>query len=155
MNAYHLLDGAKRLASAQGSGRPRQSDLKRAISATYYALFHALALCCADIVATQARRGKPAWRQVYRALEHGHTKKQCMKRSVLVSFSHAWREFGAWFVYLQQIRHQADYDPDAKFARWEVLGHIGNTENIIDKMWKSPMKERREFAIFVLFQLRS
>ena len=41
------------------TGRPRQSDLKRAISTAYYALFHALALMCADILATQAGRENP------------------------------------------------------------------------------------------------
>ena len=38
-NPEHLLDQAERLA-ATGTGAPRQTNLRRAISAAYYAVFH-------------------------------------------------------------------------------------------------------------------
>ena len=52
--------------------KPRQADLKRAVSTAYYALFHTLAQTCADhLIGTGLRRNNPAWSQVYRSLEHG------------------------------------------------------------------------------------
>lgn len=41
MNPRLLLEHAERLVDT-GSGRPRQADLRRAVSAAYYALFHLL-----------------------------------------------------------------------------------------------------------------
>jgi hypothetical protein len=45
--SLELIITARMLARA-GSRRPRQADLKRAISAAYYALCHALAKDAAD-----------------------------------------------------------------------------------------------------------
>lgn len=154
MNADHLLETAQYLTGRQSIGRPRQVDLKRAISTVYYALFHALALCCADTLATQTRRGNPAWQQAYRAIEHGHVKKQCMNKAVITRFSQELQDFGKWFVYMQILRHRADYDPVARFTRSEVLDHLGSVEDIIKAFSRVSLNERREFAIFVLFQIR-
>ena len=85
VNPDDLIRIAEHLASGGvggGIGRPVQAELRRAVSATYYALFHALARCCANMlvgVATPASRSQQAWTQVYRALEHGHAKNQCCK----------------------------------------------------------------------------
>jgi len=43
-----LLDTAHDLVSAR-SGRPKQGHLRRSVSSAYYAMFHALARCCADL----------------------------------------------------------------------------------------------------------
>lgn len=154
MKALHLLETAHALARRQVTGRPRQSDLKRAISTAYYALFHALALMCADILATQAGRGKPAWRQVYRALDHRHVKNQSMKKAVLTQFPPALQRFAKWFVYMQRLRHRADYDPVTGFMRSEVSRHVTHTEDILKEFRSASINVRREFAIFVLLRLR-
>ena len=55
--------------------KPRQADLKRAISTAYYALFHAMAKDAADmLVGVGADRPDKAWTQLYRALQHGDAK---------------------------------------------------------------------------------
>ena len=51
MNPDDLIRIARYLASTGtgvGIGRPSRADLRRAVSTTYYALFHALAECCAN-----------------------------------------------------------------------------------------------------------
>ena len=65
-------------------GRPRQTELRRAVSAAYYALFHTLANSCATTLvgSTRANRDQTAWRQTYRSLEHGHAQRQCDNRSL-------------------------------------------------------------------------
>ena len=63
------------LLARAGSKRPRQSDLKRAISTAYYALHHALAREAADLlVGKGVSRSTDAWVQVHRSLEHGFAK---------------------------------------------------------------------------------
>ena len=66
-----LIVTARKLAHAS-TQKPRQADLKRAISTAYYALFHAMAKNAADLlVGVGSNRPDKAWTQTYRALQHG------------------------------------------------------------------------------------
>ncbi len=158
MNSRDLTRIAKHLASGSigvGRGRPRQTELCRAVSTAYYALFHALALCCADslVGATPSGRSQRAWRQAYRALEHGLAKNRCSSGS-LGRFPPEIQDFGRLFVTMQRERHIADYDPDAAFSRGDVLSLIDETENVIIRFEEADGRDRRAFAVFVLFRLR-
>ena len=121
MNSRDLITIATQIVmggAGDGAGRHRQAELCRAVSTAYYAMFHALARRCADLIvgATPARRDQHAWRQTYRALEHGHTKNQCSNRRLMSGLPSPIREFGEWFVEMQRHRHFADYDADADFS---------------------------------------
>ena len=159
MNPHDLLRAAYQLALEPSLGRPRQANLRRAISTAYYALFHALANCCADMLAgsTRANRSQRAWRQTYRALEHGHTKNQCVNQYVMNRFPPEIQVFGEEFVDMQALRHVADYDPDPEdpFTRAGVLEHIEDSETAIHGFENAPANNRRAFAIYVLLRLRS
>lgn len=66
MNPRDLIRIARQLASGAvggNRGRPRQAELRRAVSAAYYAMFHALALSGANTLAgsTRANRSQRAW----------------------------------------------------------------------------------------------
>ena len=53
MKPEDLIRIAESLASGRAgnlAGRPRQAELRRAVSAAYYALFHTLANSCADLL---------------------------------------------------------------------------------------------------------
>ncbi len=161
MNPQDLLRIARQLASGAiggNVGRPRQTELRQAVSAAYYALFHALALCCADMLvgATPANRSQAAWRQAYRALEHGLAKNQCGNRSAMRRFPSEIGEFGKQFVAMQQQRHEADYDPDPEgsFTRDDVLQLIEEAENAITQFNGVPARDKRAFAVYVLFRSR-
>ena len=159
MNPHDLLRAAYQLALEPDVGRPRQANLRRAISTAYYALFHALASCCADMLAgsSRASRSQRAWRQTYRALEHGHAKNQCMNQSVMNLFPPEIQGFGEEFADMQALRHTADYDPDPEsaFIRAGVLESIERSEIAIQEFENAPLADRRAFAIYVLFRLRS
>ena len=157
MNPQDLISGARLLAHGNGRrGRPRQADLCRAISAAYYALFHTLAGCGADLLvgSTRSRRSQPAWEQTYRALEHGHAANQCRNASVMARFPAAVQEFGEWFVGLQSQRHYADYAPNTAFSRTAVVRMVDMTESIIAQFNAVPIRDRRAFAIYALLRLR-
>jgi uncharacterized protein (UPF0332 family) len=92
------------------SGRPKQGHLRRSISSAYYAMFHALARCCADLLigGPGSKRSKPAWSQVYRALDHGTAKSACANETMIAKFPREIQEFSRAFVELQLKRHEAD-----------------------------------------------
>ena len=159
MNPQDLLriaEGLARGAIGGGIGRPRQSELRRAVSAAYYALFHTLALSGANTLvgAARANRNRPDWIQVYRALEHGYARNQCNNRTVMGRFSPAIQNFGTFFVLMQQKRQVADYDPSAIFSRSQVLRLVEDSAQTIDRFDDAGARERRAFAIFVLFRVR-
>lgn len=157
MNPQDLISGARLLAYGNGRrGRPRQADLCRSVSAAYYALFHTLAGCCADLLvgSTRSRRSQPAWEQTYRALEHGHAANQCRNAAVMARFPEAVQEFGEWFVVVQSQRHYADYAPITAFNRTAVVRLVDTTESIIAQFNAVPTRDRRAFAIYALLRLR-
>lgn len=100
-----------------------------------------------------ADRSKPAWKQVYRALEHGTAKNACQKNnSTLKKFPKDIEDFGNFFVGMQQKRHSADYDPAATFYKSAVEQDISDAESVIERFQNAPIKDRRAFAAFVLFR---
>lgn len=160
MNAQDLLRIAERLARGaigDGRGRPRQAELSRAVSAAYYAMFHTLALCGANTLvgAARASRSRPDWNQVYRSLEHGYARNQCNNRAVMDRFPLEIQDFGVLFVRLQQERQAADYDPNASFSRYEAMRFVNEAARSIEAFESADVTDRRAFAVFVLFRLRS
>ena len=126
------------------------------VSTAYYALFHCLAKNCADTLVgrTRAHRSGPAWRQAYRALEHGHAKNQCSNQSAIRQFPVEIQDFGGHFIDLQRQRHYADYAPNTDYHRLAVVSLIDETERVIAQFNTAPTGERRAFAIHVLFRTR-
>jgi hypothetical protein len=150
-----LLKTAAHLA-APHKGKPRQADLLRAASTTYYALFHALARCCADSLlgGQGSARSAPAWRQVYRALDHGAAKDACKRQAIISKFPGAIQDFANMFVMMQAKRHSADYDPDEKVFKSTVLADISAVEVAIGDFENCSLKDKRAFCTLVLFKQR-
>ena len=158
MKPADLLQTALRLARGRGR-RPRQSDLRRALSTAYYACFHALARECADrlIGGPGAQRSDRAWQQVYRALNHGHIKNVCAPQKLQeLGFPDEIREFAEKLVELQKKRHEADYNPLAgPYYRSEVLTDIEAARSAIDGFRRAPMPDRRAFCAYALLPRRA
>lgn len=159
MNPPDLIDSARQRAGgfSPGPGRPRQTDLQRAVSDVYYAMFHTLAACCANLLigAGYAARRRPEWRQIYRSLEHGYARRQCSNSAVIAQFPQEIQLFAQHFSETQRLRHMADYDPDTAFMRDGVLQLIDETERIIAEFNDAPADRRRAFAVHVLFRTRA
>ena len=136
-------------------GRPKQTELRRAVSATYYALFHTLARNAADLLVgdRSSTRTRQAWRQTYRALDHRRIKNQCTKQTI-ARFPQGIQDFADHFVRMQRRRHLADYDPFERFARGSVTQLVEATRSTIDEFENVARDDRRAFAVFVLFDLR-
>lgn len=148
-----LLGTARRLAKAS-VGRPRQSDLKRAISTAYHALFHEVARDGADrLVGKGQNRPDKAWRHTYRALNHGDARNAC-KQLRSLGFPTGLIRVGDVFQALQVQRHDADYDPTHRVTRADALAAIAQAEDGIAKLNATDARARVAFAIQLLLKQR-
>ncbi len=156
-NFLATLATAEELAGSNRRGRPRETNLRRAVSTTYYALFHCLAVCCADMLVggSGSNRSRPAWRQTYRALQHGTARKRCQRRDIIRRFPTAIQDFARVFSDMQSKRHAADYDPYLTFAKSDVSQHIATAAAIIALFNATPARDRRAFAVYVLLDVRN
>ena len=151
MKASDLIAQANRLAKAS-QHKPRQVDLKRGVSAAYYAMFHALAKECADTIAGAGRdRSQAAWAQVYRALEHGVARNAC-KQARNKGFPPGIVKFAETFAVLQDERHAADYDPQSLYGRAVTSTLVSNAAQAIADFGRAARADRRAFVALVLLR---
>ena len=71
------------------------------------------------------------------------------------SFPDGVRQFGRTFAELQRRRHLADYDPDFRIGKSEVMADINDARTAIDRFLEAPANVRRDFAIHVLTKMRA
>ena len=129
---------------------------RRAVSSCYYALFHCLARECANLLigGDGSDRSDEAWRQVYRSLEHTAAKDRC-KHNMIHKFPKPIEDFANTFVTMQDKRHQADYDPSARFVKSSVEFDIVLVEQAIKNFKSANVKDRRAFCAYVLLKKRN
>jgi hypothetical protein len=136
-----LLEQARHLARREPT-RPRQASLRRAVSASYYALFHLFAAEGAKLNAPARPDGLRA--QVRRAFVHADMKALCRQFAGRTGLSNHVQPLvslpldaglisvARTFVELQDERHAADYDVGQSFSRFEVLDMIGRVQTAFD-----------------------
>ena len=129
------------------------------MSTIYYAVFHCMANNCANmLVGTSASsRSEPAWIQVYRALNHGSAKQRCQNKTLMKRFPQQIQDLASLFVDLQIDRHNADYAPDSAggiFFKSDIQVYASIAETIIDGFSSASARDRRAFAVYVLFDRR-
>lgn len=163
-----LLEQAWHLARREPR-RPRQASLRRAVSATYYALFHLLAGDGARILASGT--GSPA---IHGLLVRGfnHTEMRDISRTFAGGILPAHiaaavgnqpilpqlRDVARLFVELQQARHGADYDVSQTFIRSEVEELIRRTEQVFldwHQVRQEPVSRLYLVALFAMKRFRS
>ena len=148
-----MIVTARKLANASPK-KPRQAELRRAISTAYYALFHAMTKDAADmLVGVGKNRPDKAWSHVYRSLQHGDAKNACAGVRAL-GFPPNIVECADVFVDLQKKRHDAGYDPDHRVAQADALDAITVAEAAISLLKASPRKDRIAFAVQLLHKKR-
>ena len=137
-------------------GRPAQADLRKAVSAAYYAVFYALCRNSADcfIGASESERSERAWRQAFRALDHGFAKRQCRNRQVIAGFPPEIRRFASSFIWLQERRHAADYDPDVMFDLDNAQECLNRATQAVAALAEATSKDRRDFGAWVTLRDR-
>ena len=159
MDPEELIGQAQRLVQGgvgAGVSAPSQADLRRAISAAYYAMFHTLCRICADTLAgaDAASGDRESWLLAYRALEHGYAKNRFENYSGMRRFTPEVREFGKAFREMQVQRQTADYNPDYSFEAAEVSRIVEDIAHRIDALTRAPRADLRALALYVLLRPR-
>jgi uncharacterized protein (UPF0332 family) len=133
--SHQLLRHARSLIVRKG--KPGQANLRRAISASYYALFH---LLIADAVRTVVPADPPHLRPLAaRAFQHGDMKEVCaeivktpvtkkMQGVFTSNISPELRAVCNSFLELQDDRHEADYNVGRSFAQSDALKSLSSSE---------------------------
>lgn len=160
-----LLLQAKYLAFVD-TGKPKQANLRRAVSAAYYAIFHLLVdEGSASVGSKLAAAGKD---KIRRAFTHADMKSVCSQYAKaampgavhhqiapLLSMPIAadLRNVAETFVQLQEVRHLADYDLSCKFSRVDVLAYI-NTVTIAFSDWTTAKRTANAKVFLIDLLLR-
>jgi hypothetical protein len=134
--AYHndLIQQAIFLSELNLPNEPKQVDLRRAVSAAYYGLFHLFTTEAAQNWKNRSQRDRFA-----RMFDHGHMK-TCSSRvssrplpidAAEIPIATDLKIIADSFVKLQQARHTADYDNSKVWSRTQVWETIAQAEDAI------------------------
>jgi hypothetical protein len=148
--------------------KPKQANLRRAVSSAYYAVFHFLVheACCVQI-GTQHTQA-PFRHVLGRAFAHGVMKQACtsfgggtlkdavskgLPRSPAGNYAipPGIQDIAATFTELQEKRHLADYDLSERFRRSDVLALIEQTRNDLDNFVALPPSDDKKFFLACLW----
>jgi hypothetical protein len=163
ISPLQLFDQADRLIAESGG---RQVDLRRAVSAAYYGLFHTATIAASDYVVSKSRRNQAEWALVSRSVGHTELRELCKAISnppkkyqhliPAAGFSAALKDYASAVVDLQQKRHDSDYNPLAVFR-------VSDCRNLVSSARKAEFQfksigvdadERRIFVCLLLFSPR-
>lgn len=149
-----LLETARRLVPTD-RGRPRQTDVRRAISPADYAVFHALAKSNADCLAyASPGRLERAWVQAYRSLEHGALTDKARQNRIRCLFPDEIQRFLNLFLELRDLRHLADYDPTRRFTVADAEAAYKKAEEAMALLDRAGKQHRRALAVLCLLLVR-
>ena len=166
LNPEHLFEQAQRLILPPAAGPPRQVDLRRAISAAYYAVFHAVLTAVADELVGKTKRNSPEYRLAYRSLNHRRLRELCddVRKSTpspkiaayapIGGFGSEIRALATAVVELQQKRHDADYDPRDRVKTADALLAIRTGRSSVDRLARAGEIERKRFLTLLMFEPR-
>ncbi len=160
MNPQELIALSRALVNgviAGAAASVSQTELRRAVSCAYYAMFHTLAASNANTLvgASPADQQRWAWQQTYRAADHRPTRNKLSRASLGGRFPAAIRIFGEAFSDAQQARHSAEYDPHSEFYATDITGLIDKVEDAVAAFNQIPNDIRRDLAIHILTTIRS
>lgn len=129
---------------------------RRAVSTAYYAVFHAIADLCTEVVLPQAEKtdNSREYERVYRALDHGSLKREFsqppLKDHTLI------KDIGALVVWLQSERHMADYRPPHwDYSSDEAVRLVKSAYLAVAMLSGLDAATRKTLAIALLFKNRS
>ena len=157
----HLIEQAWSLSRT----RARQVDHRRAISAAYYAVFHAIMTAAADESVGVRARGSARYALIYRAVDHVSLKRVCGE-IVKDQPSLRWapyltgvvddklRILAAATIDLQEWRSNADYNPTMRFSRSLSGPSIRTAELVVGLLGRLEAEPRKAFLTLLLVQPR-
>lgn len=158
-----LLDQADKLLALDPK-RPYQANVRRAASASYYAVFHFFADELAKQVVGSLASTESLGFAVGRALEHGSLRSASERfssqsapanlpvplRSCLTHVSPEFRALTSDIVSLQDLRHRADYDRAIHLQKREANVAVSKAKSLVHDWGQLNADERRTFLVAIL-----
>lgn len=132
-------------------------EARRAVSACYYAVYHALAKAFADalIGADEDNRPQKAWVEVYRGLDHAACLNACkMAVRYKVGFPEPLMIIAEEFEQLQCSRHAADYDPREKLDAQQAGIWLNTARDCVEAISNTSRNDILAFATWVLISTK-
>jgi hypothetical protein len=166
LNPQHIFEQAEKLIVPPPAGPPRQVDIRRAISAAYYAVFHFVLAAAADEFIGSTKRNTPLYSLVYRSIDHRGLRDLCnesrkqhpggkyQKYVPGNGFGPDIRNFADGLVELQERRHSADYDPSVCVKTSDALIAIAQARSAVNLFKNAEATERKTFLSLLLFSPR-
>ena len=160
MDPSDLIVVARTLAAGGNASNPggiTDTELRRAVSCAYYAIFHTLCRAYADVMVgphAGAQLEQELWNMAYRSIDHGPARSKCSDAASMSRFSSDIQDFAARLVELQQRRHEADYDPGTTFTQSQVNQIIDDAEDALVGFNNAPPDEIRLFIAYLTSRAR-
>jgi uncharacterized protein (UPF0332 family) len=165
LNPDHPFEQAERLITI-AAGPPRQVDIRRAISAAYYATFHATITAAADQFIGTTNRDTSRYGLVYRSVSHAWLRDLCKeaKRPIpsnkfgpyvpSTGFGANINAFATAVAELQEKRHAADYDVMIRMNKSDAALAISTARAALGRLDRASGPERLAFLSLLLFSPR-
>ena len=142
----------------------RQTDLRRAISAAYYGLFHFTLTAAADMIVGAAERSSARYSLVYRSVEHSRLRQLCSQLSATKPQNlplvppdgfGSIADFARNAGNLYELRNFADYDPSRDFTPEGARLAISDARQAVKWFQEAAPDQQVAFLTLLLFKPRS
>jgi hypothetical protein len=165
LDPEHFLAQAERLI-VPPVGRPRQVDLRRAISNAYYCVFHAILGASADHFVGRSKGSTPQYTLVYRSVDHGSLRSLCAelknRRLTQKIASHApesgfdpdIQALAKFVLELQEKRIAADYDPGIRVKALDARLAVEAARTALRHLDQAGVASREAFLSLLIFRPR-
>jgi uncharacterized protein (UPF0332 family) len=165
LNPDHLFEQAEKLITI-AAGPPRQVDIRRAISAAYYATFHATITAAADQFVGITNRDTSRYGLVYRSVSHAWLRDLCKEVQKQTAsnkfkpyvpkngFGPNIGAFGTAVAELQEKRHTADYDVMIRMNKSDAVLAISTARAALRRFGLASETHRLAFLSILLFPPR-
>jgi hypothetical protein len=166
LNPEHLFEQADALIRPSPAGPPRQVNLRRAISAAYYGIFHAAVTAATDLFIGAVHRGTKQYGLVYRSVDHRWLRELCeqaQKQTLPGRFSAYAPQsgfgsdiaaFATAVIELQEKRHRADCDPLIRVNSADAILAVTTARAALARLQQADPASRQAFLTFLLFRPR-
>ncbi|MDP1730413.1 MAG: hypothetical protein Q8L54_04375 [Devosia sp.] len=166
INPSHLLEQAKNLIAPPVAGAPRRVDPRRAISAAYHGVFHAIMAAAAAQFIGATKGNTSEYGLVYRSIGHRQLKDLCsdLKKPSLPQkltayipsggFGSDIVSFASAVVELQEKRHTADYDPLVKIRSADAALAVRTAESALARFAALQADAKLAFLGLLVFKSR-
>jgi hypothetical protein len=166
LNSDHLIEQAEKLVDPPPAGPPRQVDVRRAISAAYYAVFHYILAQAGDEFDGKTKRATRRYSLVYRSIGHRALKELCIEakkptpaaryRNYIPprGLGSNIQAFASALVELQEKRHAADYDPSSRVKTSDAQVAIATARSAIRRFAAASVVRRKTFLNLLSFPPR-